>query len=179
MDLSLVGHTKSKGALKVTFFHLDLEIREQVYKLYFEVNNGVIEPKANAVWSAETGLPHDRTSLLRTCQTIYAEATTVLYGRHTFRFSDRFDDCVRIHMDGSCTTCSTTRKKLRKGHISHTLGLSCAALSPKHRRLPKCSILYASHWMLNIGPRNRALVSHIDITLTCELYTLFESVYSP
>ena len=89
---------------RITFITLPLEIKRNIYAHYFHPQGGVYKPyeRARALnfchYETERSLRKPN-ALLRTCRSVHAEATPILYGQHTFLFKDHRGSCPVNYKD--------------------------------------------------------------------------------
>ena len=180
------------------FLNLSLELREMIYKEYFKTTDHTRQPYHDIYNSSDFMiLPCTKLSkplspkspirgslaLLLTNPSIYSEATRVLYSQATFVFSDKSLDvadwgAITLDKSGYCACCRDTREQIYTGAIMPTLhGVRpCLRQAPNSHRFVLIShIIYATTWLQRIGPRNRALLTRIDLFLATEDYIFLES----
>lgn len=129
------------------FFTLPAEIRNQIYRnLFTSKHDGTrVTPdvegsrRQNGLTDGLLNL-HDSLPLLRTCQYIHEEATSILYGDNVFTFDDRPHGVKENKINGFNLT------------------------------LPWCDYVTILRWMSNIGSSNRTKICHLRFVFTTGKY---------
>ena len=165
---------------KITLFHLPAEIRERIYIWRFGTQDQdfVVRPTRRWHGNPNTDEPDLHLSnigaLLRTCQQVYEEVTPLLYGLHTFYFSDHQHGPGETEVDMT-EYCGKCQESLALDDPS-TKACPFANSDFEHlTRFPECDYVLMKNWLHTIGPRNRSFITSIQLHFTgCQFTMLLE-----
>ena len=166
------GTARSAITLRPGFLTLPFELRLSIYERTFTCAAEVI-PMTKPSGQASIGrrpfsLDPGALALLQACKQVAEEATRVLYGTNHFHFSEgegkhcacqersRLDHSAWSYTKRSrdpwterCSTCSGTLAAASEAELDASYG----------------SIEAINSWLLDIGQRNRRLISRLEIGL--------------